>query len=130
MVLPPVLDIHRTSPMNSQFFSSQEEDIEQQGREEGLPHDDIITTTIPTSPTVMMASSSSPSGPRQSSSSPLPLHDRPLPAVPPRSHQEDIADQMEQIRYRITELEKSPGPTQHIILEDLQEQMVWLKSQI
>jgi hypothetical protein len=131
MVLPPVLDIHRTSPMNSQFFSSQEEDIEQQGREEGLPHDDIITT-IPTSPTVMMASSS---GPRpllkSSSSSPLPpLHDRPLPAVPPRSHQEDIADQMEQIRYRITELEKSPGPTQRIILDDLQEQMVWLKSQI
>ena len=120
MVLPPVLDIHRTSPMNSQFFSSQEEDIEQQGQqqeEEGLPHDDITTLPIPTT-------SSPPSGPRLP-----PFHDRPLP-LPPKSHQEIIEVQMEEIRYRIAEVERSPGPTQHIILDDLQKQMDWLKSQV
>jgi hypothetical protein len=38
--------------------------------------------------------------------------------------------QMEQIRNQMTELEKNPGPTQHIILDDLQKQMDWFKSQI
>ena len=81
MVLPPVLDIHRTSPMNSQFFSSQEEDIEQQQQqEEGLPHDDTTTIPIP----IPTTSSSPPSGPRLP-----PFHDRPLP-LPPKSHQEII----------------------------------------
>jgi hypothetical protein len=113
MVLPPVLDIRPISPMMTQF--STPEDIEQ-----GIPHDDI-----PTSPIAMIAS---PSGPR-----PLlkPLY-RPLPPLPmplePR--QEDIVEQMEQLKHQMTELEKNPGPTQHIMMDDLQKQMIWLQNQI
>jgi len=119
MILPPVLDIRRTSPMNTQFLSSG--DIEQQV---GLPHEDI--TTIPTSPVVMMAS---PSGSRPLLKSPH----RPLPLTPPvplNPHQEDLMVQMQQIRSQMTELKKNAGPTQHIILDDLQKQLNWLKSQV
>jgi hypothetical protein len=116
MIRPPVLDIRRMSPMSSQFSSHG--DIEQQG----LPHDD----TIPTSPVVMMAS---PSGPRPLLKSP----NRPLPLPPGvilNPHQEYLAEQMEQLRNQIIELKKSPGPTQHIIMDDLQRQMIWLKSRL
>jgi len=119
MILPPVLDIRRTSPMNTQFLSSG--DIEQQV---GLPHEDI--TTISTSPVVMMAS---PSGSRPLLKSPH----RPLPQtppVPPVPLKPDLAAQMQQIRNQMTELKKNPGPTQHIILDDLQKQLNWLKSQV
>ena len=102
MVLPPILDIRPISPMNSEFPSC--EDIEH-----GLPHDEIPTSPI---------------GPR-----PLPS-----PPVPLKPHQEDtvpvvVVDQIEQqIRNQMMKLEKNPGPTQHIILEDLQKQMAWLQS--
>jgi len=108
MVLSPVLDIRRTTPINTEFFSHG--DIEQQ---QGLPHDDIISTI----PDVMMAS-------------PLKSPQRPFPVPLVKPHQEDRVLQMEQIRNKMTELEKNPGPTQHIILDDLQKQMNWLKSQI
>jgi len=120
MILPPVLDIRRISPMNSEFSSP--EDIEHQG---GLPHDD--NNILPTSPIVITASS-----PRSILRSPH----RPLPPPPPpvpviiKSHQEDMVDQMEQIRNKMAELEKNPGPTQHIILDDLQKHLNWLESQM
>jgi len=154
MVRSPVLDIRRTSPIRMEFSSPEQQglphddiiptssvmmtspsgprpllkspyhrsrsfplpgDIEQQG----LPHDDIIPTT---SPVVMMAS---PTGTRPLPKSPY----RPLPFPPLKPHQQDMAVLMEQIRNKMTELEKNPGPTQHIILDDLQKQMNWLKSQ-
>ena len=116
MILPPVLDIRRVSRMDSKSH----EDIEQQGE---LPHDVNI---LPTSPIVITAS---PSRPRSLFKS---LH-RPLPVPPPvplKPHQEDMVEQMEHIRNKMTELEKNPGPTQHIILGDLQKQMIWLESQM
>jgi len=112
MVLPPVLDIRPISPMSSQFSST--EDIEYG------PHNDI-----PTSPIVMIAS---PSGPRPLLK--LPNRPLPLPPAPLRPHQEDILEQLEQIRSQIMDLQKHPGPTQHIILDDLQKQMIWLHSRI
>jgi len=119
MILPPVLDIHQTTPIDTDFFSS--EDIEQQAS----PHDDSYNN-IPTSPVVMMAS---PSGPRpllKSPHRPLPLP----PSVPLNPHQKDMVAKMEQITNQIKELEKNPGPTQHIILDDLQKQLNWLESQL
>jgi len=116
MILPPVLDIRRTSPMDTVFFPPY--DIEQQQQQVGSPKTDNIPST---SPVVMMASSSG----LQSPNRPLPL----VPPVPLNPHQEDKAAQMEQIRNQITELEKNSGPTQHIILDDLQKQLNWLKSQ-
>jgi hypothetical protein len=122
MILPPILDIRRTTPMNVEFFSPG--DIEQQG----LPHDDddfVIVPTFETSPVVMMAS---PSGSRPLLKSPL-HRSLPFPPLKLNSHQEDIVAQMEQIRNKMNELERNPGPTQHIILDDLQKQLNWLKSQ-
>ena len=121
MILPPVLDIRRTSPISTQFLASG--DIEQQL---GSPHDDDII--IPTSPVVTMAPSSPSGGSRPLLKSPI----RPLPLPPPlprKPHQEDLVVQMQHIRNQMTELEKNPGPTQHIILDDLQKQLNWLKSQ-
>jgi len=112
MILPPVLDIRPTSPITAGFLS---DDIEQQ--QVRSPIDD---SNIPTSPVFSMAS------PIKSPHRPLPLP----PSVPLKPHQEDKEVQMEQIRNQITELEKNPGPTQHIILDDLQKQMNWLKSQL
>lgn len=119
MILPPVLDIRRTTPLDAEFFSPY--DIEQQRQQ------------VVRSPPVVMMASSSPSGLRPSLKSPI----RPLPMEPPLqppmtrdSRQEEMMAQMEQIRNRITELEKNPGPTQRIILDDLQKQLNWLKSQI
>jgi len=119
MILPPVLDIRRTSPMNTDFDFFSPGDIEQQ--QQGFFHDDIV----PTSPVVMMAS---PSGSRPLLKSPH--RSIPLPPLLLKPHQEDIVAQMEQIRNKMTELEKNPGPTQHIILDDLQKQMNWFKSQL
>jgi len=110
MVLSPVLDIHPTSPISTEFFSPG--DIEQQG----LPYDGI-----PTSPVVMMASRLSLKSPHRPISLPLP--------VPQNPRQEDKVAQMEQIRNKMRELERNPGPTQHIILDDLQKQLNWWKSQ-
>jgi len=114
MIRPPVLDIRPISPT---LNLSASDDIEH-----GLPHDESTT-----SPIVMIAS---PSGPR-----PLlkPIY-RPLP-LPPGSEplkprQEEIVQQMEQVKTRIMDLEKNPGPTQHIMLDDMQKQMSWLQSQI
>ena len=123
MIRPPILDIRPTSPMESEFFASSS-DIEQQGlpQQDDNNNNDILPAT---SPVVMMAS---PSGPRPLLKSPhRPL---PLPPVPLEPDQEEIVAQLEQIRDKIIELEKNPGPTQHIILDDLQRQMNWLKSQI
>jgi hypothetical protein len=134
MILPPVLDIRRTTPMTTEFLTP--DDIERQ--QVGLsPHDDDSTT-----PTAAAASSSTSPGPRpllfkSSKNRPLPLPPSvvtlpPLPPLPPQ--QEDLVVQMEQMRNKITELEKREGQggptTQHIILDDLQKQMNWFKSQI
>lgn len=114
MVLPPVLNIHPISPTIDISLSSSPDDPEQ-----GLPHE------APTSPIVMIAS---PSGPR-----PLlkPLY-RPLPPLPMplKARQEEIVEQMEQVKKQMIELEKNPGPTQHIMMDDMQKQMTWLQSQI
>jgi len=118
MILPPVLDIRRTTPMDTEFYSPY--DIEQQQQVVGIPHLNINDNIPSTSPVVTMAS------PRGLQSPKRPL---PLPPVPLIPHQVDKAAQMEQIRNQIAELEKKPGPTQHIILEDLQIQLNWLKSQ-
>lgn len=123
MILPPVLDISRMSPMNMEFHSP--DDIEQQA----LPHDDttIPTSPLPTSPIVIMAS---PSGPRPLLQPKSPHRPLPLPPLPLKPRQKDIMEQMEQIRIKMIELEKNSGPTQHIIMDDLQKQMNWLKSQL
>jgi len=119
MIRPPVLDIRRTTPLNTEFFSPG--DIEQQG----LPHDD--DDIVPTSESPVAVMMASPSGPRPLLKSPhLSI---PLPPLL-KPHQEDIVAQMEQIRNKMIELEKNPGPAQHIILDDLQKQMNWLKSSI
>jgi len=90
MVRPPVLDISHTSPTGVNISDSSPEDIER-----GLPHE-----AIPSSSIVM---TTSPSEPR------LELPSQPLPDLPPgEPHQEG---QMEQ---GMMELEKNPGPTQHI----------------
>ena len=139
MILPPVLDIRRTTPMTSEFLTS--DDIEQQqhvGRM--LPHDDMMVIPI-ASPVIKMAS------PRRSllrsPNRPLPIPPLPprspppvvpLPPLPPlpteQQREDEMVVQMEQIRNRMTELEKNPGPTEHIILDDLQKQMNWFKCQI
>jgi len=129
MILPPVLDIRRTTPLNTDFLTPG--DIEQQ-QIVGLPHDDNnIIIPSSTSP-VVVPMASSPRGPRpllKSPNRPLPLPPSvPLIVKPPQ--QDDMVVQMEQIRNQMTELEKNPGPTQHIILDDLQKQMDWFKSQI
>jgi len=116
MILPPVLDIRRISPMNTEYISP--EDIEQQGE---LPHDDL-----PTSPIVIMTSRSGLGPSLKSPHRPLPLP----PPVPLKPHQEDIVEHTKQLRHKMTELAKNPGPTQHIILDDLQKQMNWLESQM
>jgi len=138
MILPPVLDIRRTSPMDAEFFSRAPDDIEQQQVE--YPHGDDNNINIPTSPVIMMASSSSSSPLKlKSPHRPLPLPPSVLPPSLIKPHQEkedddddddDMAVQMDQIRNQMTELEKNPGPTQHIILDDLQKQMNWFKSHI
>jgi len=116
MIRSPVLDIRPLPPTTDVSVPVPAEDIEQ-----GVPHDE----DTPTSPVVMIAS---PSGPR-----PLikPIY-RPLPTLPgslnPR--QEKIAEQIEQVRVRIMEVEQNAGPTEHIILDDMQKQMSWLQSQL
>jgi len=116
MVLPPVLDIRRSSRMKTELFSP--DDIEQQGLS---PHN-------------MMAQASPSGSPRpfhKSPLRPLPLPSSPISVVVPLNpHQEEMVAQIEQIRNQMSELEKTnPGPAQHIILGDLQRQMNWLKSQ-
>lgn len=189
MILPPVLDIRRTTPMTAGFLTP--DDIEQQ-----QPHDDNndvivprISTSTSTSPVVVSQKATSPrfsllrspnrplpldieqhqvglpldnnnevipstststspvavkraaTPPRfsilRSTSRPLPLPPLPspppvvpLPPIPPQQQLDDMVAQMEQIRNQMTELKKNPGPTQHIILDDLQKQMDWFKSQI
>ena len=122
MILPPILDIRRTTPFNTEFFSP--DDIEQQ-QQVRSPQADFL-------PVVTMASSSG--GP---SSRPLPKSpNRPLPIPPsvlsmPRSpQQEDMIAQMEEMRNKMAELEKNPSPAQHIILDDMQKQLNWLNSQV
>lgn len=131
MVLPPVLDIRRVSPMNTEFYSP--DDIEQQA----LPHDDddddsdimipTSSSSLPRSPIVIVAS---PSGPRPLLKPKSPHRPLPLPPLPLKPHQKSVVGQMEQIRKKMIELEKNSGPTQHIIMDDLQKQMNWLKSQL
>jgi len=114
MIRPPVLDIRPISPTLNLSLS---DDIEH-----GLSHDES-----PTSPIVMIAS---PSGPRpllKPFYRPLPL---PIGPEPLKPRQEEIVEQMEQVKNRIMALEKNPGPTQHIILDDMQKQMSWLQSQM
>ena len=115
MVLPPVLDIRPVSPTLNILPFLSTRDIEQ-----GLPDDDA-----PTSPVVMIAS---PSGPRPLLKS---LH-RPLPALPRplKPGQEEVVTQIEQLRNQMLELEKNAGPTQHIMLDDMQKRMSWLQSQL
>jgi hypothetical protein len=122
-ILLPVLDVRRTSPLNMEFLTPG--DIEQQIM--GLPHDDNNIIIPSTSRVVTKAS---PRGPRPLIKSP----NRPLPLPPSvplvKPQQDDMVVQMEQIRNQMTKLEENPGPTQHIILNDLQKQMDWFKSQI
>lgn len=87
--------------------------------EQGLPHD------TDESEVVMIAS---PNGPR-----PLikPFF-RPLP-LPPGSltdRQDAIKKQMELLRNEMMELERNSGPTQHIMLDDMQKQVTWLQDQM
>ena len=139
MILPPVLDIRRISPLDPQY-SSEEEDIERQGGGRGgLLHDDNIPT-FPIVP-IVTTTTSSPSGGggggfRKSLLKPF---RRPLPVPPPppivplKPHQQEMVDQMEHIRNKVVELKKkeeNSGPTEHIILDDLQKQMIWLESQM
>ena len=131
MILPPVLDIRRTTPLNAEFFSSPQGDIEH-----GLlPHDDTaVPGSSSTSPVVLMvAPSPSGSKPLLKSSSPQALRTLPLPpqavVLNANPQQEDVVLQMEHIRKRMRELEKNPGPAQHIILDDLQKQLNWFESQ-
>jgi hypothetical protein len=114
MVRPANLDINPTYPTISQ--SPSPSDVEQ-----GLTDDD----TSSQSGVVMIAS---PSGPR-----PLikPIYRSfPLPPRPLNPRQEEIAEQIENVKGQITKLEQDPGPTQHIMLDDMQKQMSWLRSQI
>jgi len=114
MIRPPVLDIRPISPTLNLSVSN---DIEH-----GFSHDES-----PTSPIVMIAS---PSGPRpllKSFYRPLPL---PPGSEPLKPRQEEIVEQMERVNNRIMELKRNPGPTQHIILDDMQKQMSWLQSQM
>ena len=115
MVRPATLDINPVYPTISQSPSPL--DVEQ-----GLPHDDDTSSQ---SGVVMIAS---PSGPR-----PLikPFYRSfPLPPWPLNPRQEEIVEQMEKVKGQITKLEQNPGPTQHIMLDDMQKQMSWLRSQI
>ena len=138
MILPPVLDIRRTTPMTAGFLTP--DDIEQQ-----QPHDDNndvivprISTSTSTSPVAVKRAATPPRfSILRSTSRPLPLPPLPspppvvpLPPIPPQQQLDDMVAQMEQIRNQMTELKKNPGPTQHIILDDLQKQMDWFKSQI
>ena len=95
-----VIDIRSTSPAPV--------DIEQ-----GLPHDDE-----PVSPVIMIAS---PSGPRPL----LKPNYRALPVLP-----EPLNGRQEDMVERMKELEGNPGPTQHIMLDDMQKQINWLQSQM
>jgi len=132
MILPPVLDIRRTTPMTTEFLTS--DDIEQQQHQVGILHDDIMNVIPMASPVIKMASPRrsllrSPNRPLPLPPLPSPPPVVPLPPLPPQQ-QDDMVIQMEQIRNQMIELEKNPGPTQHIILDDLQKQMNWFKSQI
>jgi len=93
------------SSMDSRFSSL--EDTEQQG----LPHDDILSTF----PIVMMAS---PTRPIMAYPRPRPLPERPEPLrpLPPQPDQENIVVHMEQIRNQMKRLERNS----QIILNDLQ----------
>jgi len=125
MILPPVLDIRPISPI---FSTPGDIDIERQQQQQqqqqqgSLPND----SSNPASPVVMIAS---PSGPRPLIKSSL-TRPLPIPPGPLNPHQRDLAEQMEQLRDKMMELRKSPGPTQHIMMDDLQKQMVWLESQM
>lgn len=54
----------------------------------------------------------------------------PLPPAPLTQRQEAVVKQMEELRDQMMELEHNAGPTQHIILDDLQKQMRWLEGQV
>jgi len=87
--------------------------------EQGLPHD------TDESEVVMIAS---PNGPRPLIKPFL----RPLP-LPPGSltdRQDAITKQMELLKNEMMELERNAGPTQHIMLDDMQKQVTWLQDQM
>ena len=96
----------------------------------------ILLPDSSTSPVVVMMASPSGSRPLLKSSSPHQHPSHRLLPLPPQAvvlnanpHQEDVVLQMEQIRNKMRELDKNPGPAQHIILDDLQKQLNWFESQ-
>ena len=96
----------------------------------------ILLPGSSTSPVVVMMVSPGGSRPLLKSSSPHPHPSRRSLPLPPQAvvlnanpHQEDVVLQMEQIRNKMRELDKNPGPAQHIILDDLQKQLNWFESQ-
>ncbi|KAF8804548.1 hypothetical protein BYT27DRAFT_7213730 [Phlegmacium glaucopus] len=107
MVRPTVPEIYSTSPTSSEYSTSTD-------MEQGLPQN------------IPPAMKATPIGPR-----PLfrPFF-RPLPQAPLTARQESIVERMEQVRHHMMALERNPGPTQHIILDDLQKQMSWLQDQL
>jgi len=113
MIRPTVPEIHSTSPTVSEYSTYSTPDM----MEEGLPQD------------IPPAMRASPIGPRPLIRPPY-LRDRPLPSAPLTSRQETIVERMEQVRHQMMGLERSPGPTQHIILDDMQRQMSWLQAQL
>jgi len=109
-----IVNVYPTSPTPTitQSSSPPSPDVEQ-----GLPHD--------TSPSeVVLITSPNGSAPLNK---PRPL---PIPPSPLTDRQQAIANRIEELRDRMTELERNAGPTQHIILDDMQKQMSWLQDQI
>jgi len=114
MVRPTVTNTDQNAAVNPVSVSptqcSSHQDVEH-----GLNQD--------TDPFVMIAS---PNGPR-----PLrkPTY-RPLPLPPLTDRQDAIVKQIERVKDQITELEQNAGPTQHIMLDDMQKQITWLQDQV
>jgi hypothetical protein len=118
MIRPPILDIRRFSPMDSQFFSSQAEDIEHQGFrfDDSIPfttspvQDEDDTTTNIRVPTITI-SPSSPSRPKPivkflHRPLPLPPDGVSLEEQPHHQDSEDVVEELEEIGNQITELER------------------------
>lgn len=106
MIRPANPAIKPNSPGISQLSSSL--DIEQ-----GLPHETPAPDNMIASPNV-----------------PRLIKPLPVPPEPLKTRQEDIAERMEEVRNQIMKLERNPGPTQRIQLDDMQKQMSWLQSQM
>jgi len=87
--------------------------------EHGLPEN-----TDP-SEVVMIAS---PNGPRPLLK--LKYRPLPLPPAPLTERQGAVVKRMEEVRDQMMELERNAGPTQHIMLDDMQKQMRWLEGQV